>query len=152
MIENLGNIGDFIGGVGVFATLIYLATQIRQNTRSLRLASIQHIIGTSVSISETASSGPIPAILAKLEIGGRLTEEEFAQHLMYIWAMLTHHWQVFHQYQNGMIDRNVFDAYSPRLRFTLITPVSRAMWRVRLKGSFPDDFQEYVEQHVESDA
>ena len=118
----------------------------------LRLASIQHIIGTSVSISETASSGPIPAILAKLEIGGRLTEEEFAQHLMYIWAMLTHHWQVFHQYQNGMIDRNVFDAYSPRLRLTLITPVSRAMWRVRLKGSFPDDFQEYVEQHVESDA
>ena len=82
MIENLGNIGDFIGGVGVFATLIYLATQIRQNTRSLRLASIQHIIGTSVSISETASSRPIPAILAKLEIGGRLTEDEFAQHLM----------------------------------------------------------------------
>jgi hypothetical protein len=25
MIENLGNIGDFVGGVGVFITLIYLA-------------------------------------------------------------------------------------------------------------------------------
>lgn len=150
MIENLGNIGDFIGGVGVFATLIYLATQIRQNTRSLRLASIQHIIGTSVSISENASSGPIPAILAKLDMDGRLTEEEFAQYLMYIWAMLTHHWQIFHQYQNGMIDENVFDAYTPRLQLTLITSVSRAIWRARLKKGFSVDFQEYVQQHIEA--
>ncbi len=48
MIENLGNIGDLIGGVGVFVTLVYLATQVRQNTRSHRLASIQQIISTSV--------------------------------------------------------------------------------------------------------
>ena len=150
MIENLGNIGDFVGGVGVFATLIYLATQIRQNTRSLRLASIQHIIGTSVSISENASSGPIPSIFAKLEMKGRLTEEEFAQLLMYIWAMLTHHWQVFHQYQNGMIDSKVFDVYSPRLQLTLSAPVTRAIWRVRLKNSFPADFQEYVQELIEN--
>ena len=44
MIENLGNIGDLIGGVGVIATLIYLATQIRQNTKSHRMASIQQIV------------------------------------------------------------------------------------------------------------
>ncbi len=149
MIENLGNIGDFIGGIGVFATLLYLATQVRQNTRSLRLASLQQIIGMSVSISETASSGPMPAILAKLEKHERLTDEEFAQHLMYIWAMLTHHWQIYNQYQNGMIDQNVFDAYVGRLRLTLSTSVSRAMWSVRLKNSFPNDFQAYVQQHIE---
>ena len=84
MIENLGNIGDFVGGVGVFITLTYLATQIRQNTHSLRLSSIQQIMGTSVSINETASNGPIPEILAKLELGERLTVGEFAQYLMYI--------------------------------------------------------------------
>jgi hypothetical protein len=91
MIENLGNIGDFIGGVGVVITLIYLATQIRQNTRSLRLSSLQQIMGTSVSINETSSTGPIPEILAKLEMQERLNEKEFAQYLMYTWAMLTHH-------------------------------------------------------------
>jgi len=37
MLENLGNLGDFLGGVGVVVTLIYLATQIRQNTRQLKL-------------------------------------------------------------------------------------------------------------------
>jgi hypothetical protein len=37
MLENLGNLGDFLGGIGVVVTLIYLATQIRQNTRQLKL-------------------------------------------------------------------------------------------------------------------
>ncbi len=34
-LEDLGNIGDFVGGVGVILTLLYLAVQIRQNTRTV---------------------------------------------------------------------------------------------------------------------
>lgn len=149
MIENLGNVGDFVGGIGVFVTLMYLAVQIRQNTRSLRLTSVQQIMGTSVSVNQTASNGPVPSILAKLEQKERLTEEEFAQLLMYIWAMLTQHWQVFHQYQNGMIEKNIFDAYMARLRVTLGPSISRAMWSKRIKNSFPADFQQYVQNHID---
>ena len=39
MIESLGNIGDFVGGIGVVVSLVYLATQSRQNARSTRAAS-----------------------------------------------------------------------------------------------------------------
>ena len=35
-LEALGNLGDFLGGIGVIVTLIYLAVQIRQNTAQLR--------------------------------------------------------------------------------------------------------------------
>ena len=35
MLGALGNVGDFIGGIGVVATLLYLVVQIRQNTRQL---------------------------------------------------------------------------------------------------------------------
>ena len=35
-LDALGNIGDFLGGVGVIVTLVYLAAQIRQNTAQLR--------------------------------------------------------------------------------------------------------------------
>jgi hypothetical protein len=34
-LEALGSIGDFVGGIGVVITLIYLALQIRQNTRQV---------------------------------------------------------------------------------------------------------------------
>ena len=43
ILENLGNIGDFVGGLGVVATLIYLAIQIRQNTAALKTASRQDV-------------------------------------------------------------------------------------------------------------
>lgn len=39
-LEDLGNIGDFLGGVGVVATLLYLALQIRQNTKQLQADSM----------------------------------------------------------------------------------------------------------------
>jgi hypothetical protein len=36
-LEALGNLGDFLGGIGVVITLLYLAIQIRQNTRQMRM-------------------------------------------------------------------------------------------------------------------
>jgi hypothetical protein len=43
MLEALGDLGDFIGGIAVVVTLIYLAAQIRQNTIAIRTASRQEI-------------------------------------------------------------------------------------------------------------
>jgi hypothetical protein len=149
MLDNLGNIGDFIGGIGVVVTLIYLVTQIRQNTRALRLSSIQQIMGTSVSVNHTASAGPIPGIAAKLESRERLTGEEFAQYVLFIWAMLTHHWQIFYQHQHGMIDDAVFEAYKARLHAILGTSLSSAIWRSRIKSGFPVEFQQYVEEQLD---
>ena len=36
MLEDLGNLGDFVGGVAVVITLIYLAIQIRHNTGAVK--------------------------------------------------------------------------------------------------------------------
>ena len=41
--EAIGAIGEIVGGVGVIATLIYLAVQIRQNTRSVEAATYQSV-------------------------------------------------------------------------------------------------------------
>ena len=41
MLNALGDIGDFVGGIAVLITLAYLATQVRQHTAALRTASRQ---------------------------------------------------------------------------------------------------------------
>ena len=43
-LEALGDLGDFVGGIGVVATPVYLAVQVRQNTAALRTASRQAIV------------------------------------------------------------------------------------------------------------
>jgi hypothetical protein len=45
-IEQLGSLGEFLGSIAVLVTLIYLAIQIRQNTRQARAASRQSLIDT----------------------------------------------------------------------------------------------------------
>ena len=46
-LEDLGNLGEFIGAFAVIATLIYVATQLRQNTQSLRTSSFQAAMQTA---------------------------------------------------------------------------------------------------------
>ncbi len=43
-LTQLANLGEFIGGIAVLATLAYLALQVRQNTSTLQSAAIQTVI------------------------------------------------------------------------------------------------------------
>ena len=75
MLEALGNIGDFLGGIGVFATLIYLAIQIRNNTISSRTASYQAAI---TSISDLARDIGLSAEATDIFRRGQLERESFS--------------------------------------------------------------------------
>jgi len=35
-LSQLGDLGDFLGGIGVIVTLVYLAVQIRHDTQAVR--------------------------------------------------------------------------------------------------------------------
>jgi hypothetical protein len=43
MLDSLGDIGDFVGGIAVLVTLIYLAVQVRQHTAAIHTASRQDL-------------------------------------------------------------------------------------------------------------
>ena len=57
-LEDLGNIGEFLGAIGVIASLVYLAVQIRQNTRSVRSATYQSSTRDIVHLSDQLSQDP----------------------------------------------------------------------------------------------
>jgi hypothetical protein len=42
-LSDLGNLGEFLGGIGVIVTLAYLAIQIRRNTQEVRSASLDAV-------------------------------------------------------------------------------------------------------------
>ena len=59
MIESLGNIGDFVGGIGVIVTLVYLASQIRQNSRSVKAASAQAVLSALAQSISSVAAAPV---------------------------------------------------------------------------------------------
>ena len=48
-IEDLGNLGDLIAAIATVATLIYLAQQIRRNSKSVEGASVQAILELEIT-------------------------------------------------------------------------------------------------------
>ena len=49
-LESLGNLGEFVGAIGVVISLVYLARQMHQNTLSVRAASFNAMIQNSIRL------------------------------------------------------------------------------------------------------
>ena len=45
--EELGGVGEFVGALAVLASLVYLATEVRRNTKTTRLATLQAALGSA---------------------------------------------------------------------------------------------------------
>jgi hypothetical protein len=68
--EALGNLGDFVGGIGVVVTLIYLAIQVRENTHSLQVNGQQSLLDNMNRINESVSdNADLAEILLKSQNG-----------------------------------------------------------------------------------
>ena len=57
-LQDLGNIGEFVAAIGVIASLVYLAVQIRQNTNSVRLQVEQAIRRDSHELRRSLIENP----------------------------------------------------------------------------------------------
>jgi hypothetical protein len=57
-ITELGAIGELVGGVAVIGSLIYLAAQIRQNTRAMRSTTHQTVVDSVLRTVESISDHP----------------------------------------------------------------------------------------------
>ena len=109
-LEDLGNIGEFVAAVAVVVSLIYLAVQIRQNTRSVRAAT-HH--SSARSATETQNLFAQSNDLARIfRIGSREPEELAEDERQRLDAMLLSifmwYEDTFFQYQQSMIDREVW--------------------------------------------
>ena len=62
-IQDWGAIGEILGAIATIATLIYLATQLRQNTRALQAASMDSTTQTANEIRTNLFADPVPGEL-----------------------------------------------------------------------------------------
>ncbi len=147
-LETLGDLGDFVGGIGVLITLVYLAFQIRRNTATTRVQTVQQILNGSFLANVHSSSGPVPDVLQKVNAGVELDEREMGIYIFFVQGILTQQWQVFYQRQHGMVEESLFDAFGERNRSFFNTGLFQAIWKSRLHVGYPREFREYLEQFL----
>lgn len=145
MFESLGNVGDFVGGIGVIITVIYLAFQIRQSTAStkkrfvsgcrfghLRLESVNWI-GPRCRAND-ANRNPRPRSIRSRRI----------QYEMQLISVTRNFENIHYQYKCGGIPETAWSGWSYRIVSFFATPGVKAWWPEHKRG-YSSDFIEFVE-------
>ena len=147
--EALGAIGETIGAVGVIGTLVYLAVQIRQNTKSLRASTYQAVLDSSRSDNELVLVHP--HLERVYRVGRRdptaLTDEERPLFRHLIAQLFLNHEMMFLQHQHGVIDEDLWRRRQIALRAFVLQPGVRQWWAgsAYVRGNYDSGFQELVE-------
>jgi hypothetical protein len=152
MLDALGNIGDFLGGIGVVITLIYLATQIRQNTKSSRTESYQAAVA---AISHwTRHVGTNPASARIVDAGSRdfdaLPPEERVQFNLMMAGLVRNLENIHYQFTHGAIDESAWAGWANRTHSILEPAGARAWWRTQ-EVAYSSEFRRLVNEHEPSD-
>ena len=145
-LEDLGNIGDFLGGIAVIVTLIYLARQIRENTKVARIQTIQTIKSDALQLRVAGIQSPdIAAILAKsIEDSSSLTTSERIRFNLLCAGVFENFDQVYQASVLGLID----NFGSDRLLRSYLSQEAVRQWWSDARDLFHPDFVSYVERDV----
>jgi hypothetical protein len=136
MLEDLGNLGDFIGGIAVIVTLIYLALQIRHNTSAVHTASRQEIAsGMRAAYRLFMDSN---AARAYAEGVRKYPDMPFEERSLF-GNMLTDHALFFQGafalYESGQLEEETYRAYLDWFACNVATPGGVAWWEEVHAGS-----------------
>jgi len=145
--EAIGAVGELAGAVAVIVTLIYLAGQLRQNTKALRSSTYQAFNDSSFSWADSEIENA--AMIAKTANCSSL--DELAPEEREIWrgimfkAFTVMESNYLH-HRAGAMDDDIFES---RMIASVNVILQRPIWRQMFPG-FPllPEFREYMEARI----
>src|ERR1700747_1263973 len=145
-LNDLANIAQIVAAVGVVVSLIYLAVQIRGNTKvasaQARHSISEFVLRISIFRAEHADR------FAKLESGTELTEGDrqfqYWSHVQF----LLHAETYFHHHELGLMPDAHWRPYARYLTRYMQSPGFRGVWNDIGKG-FSENFARWIDRLLE---
>lgn len=147
-LQALGNLGEFVGALGVVISLVYLAQQMQQNTTSVRAASFNSMVQNSIRLLEHAfRDSEFAAFLHKAEADPEsLTPVEKVRWDAYMTAVYRHFGNLVYQYRVGALDRQMWESYERTLEDHIRQTPSWGRWFEANKHVFSSALVDQVER------
>jgi hypothetical protein len=147
----LQEILQILSGVGLIASLIFVAIQIRNNSRAVRAATFLNVSHAMVSaLFNMANSRELTDIVLR---GGddfasltRLEKARFRFHAMFLLSL---NQNVFHQSKIGTLHADDWSSFSSDLVRYFEMPGARHAWQ-HYKGRFNPEFEAHVDQIIKA--
>lgn len=137
---------QILGAVGVIASLIYVAIQIRNNARATRASTYQAVSGSLVTMWETLAANPdmLSMILQASEDFGALDRLGKARARMAIMAYMRRYENAWFQRRVGTMREPEWQAVVGDMEVVLSMPGTREIWRL-IRSRSGAEFRAYVD-------
>jgi hypothetical protein len=147
-LDDLGSLGEFISGLAVVVTLVYLALQIRHNTRAVRSSMHQDMVESTLRVAESLSdNAEVGLIVLKADADyDSLTAGELLRFEAYAERVFGNFESVYYSYRNSMIEEDLWAAWES----SCLDDISRIAMRRFWKDQRPlhlRDFMDFVDQY-----
>ena len=150
--EQLGGLGEFLGALAVLGSLLYVAREIRENSRSTRLAAMQSAMLAAQNVMALPAQNHQLARVVRLGLTDPdgLDEDEFQQLRYWLFLLLRVHEDMFVQHKAGVIDDETWLARSMSVQTIFSTPGGRKVWQA--SSAYRADFRAWMDASVKREA
>ena len=150
-LESLANVGEFVGGVGVIASLIYLALQIRRSTSSQRADITARVLDHMAEMQRKFSMNEELSQIFNVAL---VSPEKlsFNDRARFCWAMgefLGALEFMYMQQKQGNIDEEIWERWAGTLRGWAAFPGWVRSWEGRITP-YSESFSQWVDAEIAS--
>lgn len=148
----LGNVGDFVGAIAVVVSLIYLALQVRDNSRLIRENTKAQQMAAEISSNDgnrdlylaMIKDPELLGLLVKGMRGDRLTEVDGQRFAVWVRMIFESHMTYFAQTERGLSGRLVWEYWSRYFDRFCSLPGVVPIWQ-HIRGDFDEPFRGYID-------
>lgn len=148
--EAIGATAELLGALGVIASLVYLATQIKQNTNTVRMTSHHGVADQFAHTNLAAVHDPqlLDVILRGMSDAESLSTADRARFHAYLMAIFRTYEELFQLNRKGLADSELWEARQRSMRNWLANPGVRSWWASEWSEMFVDSFREAVAYEI----
>ena len=147
-IQDWGAIGEILGAIGVIVTLLYLATQVRQNTKALRTTMFQSYSARAMDVSDHLST--YADTFEKRMKGEALSHADEIRIDMFGAKLFSQMESVYIGHREGLVEDDAFKARMNGFKRALGNGALDA-WHVYKEYDLLPSFVEYVDRELLKD-
>jgi hypothetical protein len=133
--EAIGTVAEVVGAIAVVLSLIYVATQIKQNTAASRAQMINQINSQyGALMSQIATNGDLAKIYQKATEGSDLEPDETVRYTAYLSAFFAFVEEIYLLHRSGTYEEDLGDGdavefLAPTVRRLLNSPAAARWWK-----------------------
>ena len=146
-IQDWGALGEMIGGIAIIISLIYVALQIRQNTKATQMSSAHSFLDTQNAYVGLINQSSTLADILDRGAGGlsNLQGSEVIQFSAFHDQAFSSFQTFFTEWKDGMLDDRLWGSHKHAMADLMFHPGVQKWWSNR-KHWYDSTFQAYVDE------